>query len=60
LRALVELGVTPKSTVASLLDTSIDAIVTWLATNLAGAVWVPLNTAYRGEFLRHQLADSDS
>lgn len=58
--ALVELGLTPKATVASLLETSIDAIVTWLATNHAGAVWVPLNTAYRGEFLRHQLADSDA
>ncbi|MFD8102313.1 AMP-binding protein [Nocardia fluminea] len=56
--ALSSLGVEPGTSVASLLDTSIDSIVTWFAVNKLGAVWVPLNTAYRGEFLRHQLDDS--
>ncbi|MFF2847639.1 AMP-binding protein [Streptomyces sp. NPDC058001] len=55
---LLRLGVTPGQTVASVLDNNIDQIVSWLAINKAGAVWVPLNTAYRGEFLRHQLDDS--
>lgn len=57
-QAMVDLGVTRGSTVATMLETSIESIVTWLGVNKAGAVWVPLNTAYRGEFLRHQLADS--
>jgi crotonobetaine/carnitine-CoA ligase len=57
-QALVDLGVTRGATVASILETSIDAIVTWIAVSKAGAVWVPVNIAYRGEFLRHQLAES--
>lgn len=56
--ALVALGVAPGVTVASILETSVEAVVTWLAVNKAGGIWVPLNTAYQGEFLRHQLADS--
>jgi crotonobetaine/carnitine-CoA ligase len=59
-QGLVDLGVAPGSTVASMLETSIESIVTWLGVNKAGAIWVPLNTAYRGEFLRHQMADSDA
>jgi crotonobetaine/carnitine-CoA ligase len=55
---LIALGLQPGQTVATMLETGIDAVVTWLAVNRAGGVWVPLNTAYRGEFLRHQLADS--
>lgn len=55
---LVRLGVGPGGTVATILDNSMDQIVSWLAINKAGGVWVPLNTAYRGEFLRHQLHDS--
>lgn len=56
--ALVDLGVTGGVTVASMLETSVESIVTWIGVNKAGGVWVPLNTAYRGEFLRHQLAES--
>ena len=59
-QALVDLGVVDGATVASMLETSIESVVTWLGVNKAGAVWVPLNTAYRGEFLRHQLADSQA
>lgn len=55
---LVALGVQPGQSVATILETGIDSVVIWLAVNRAGAIWVPLNTAYRGEFLRHQLADS--
>jgi crotonobetaine/carnitine-CoA ligase len=45
-------------TVVTVLDNSIDLIVAWLAINKVGGVWVPLNTAYRFEFLRHQVDDS--
>lgn len=55
---LVRQGVGPGDTVATILDNSMDQIVSWLAINKAGGVWVPLNTAFRGEFLRHQMHDS--
>jgi crotonobetaine/carnitine-CoA ligase len=58
--ALTELGVARGTTVASILETSIDSVLTWLGVNKAGGAWVPLNTAYRGEFLWHQLRDSDA
>lgn len=56
--ALAALGVKPGDRVATLLDNSLDAVLIWLGANLLGAVDVPVNIAYRGEFLRHQLADS--
>ena len=28
-------------------------VLTWFATNYLGAVFVPLNTAYRGQVLDH-------
>ncbi|MFE3059927.1 AMP-binding protein [Nocardia sp. NPDC059239] len=55
---LSHLGVGVGDTVATVLDNNIDQIVSWLAINKIGAIWVPLNTAYRGEFLRHQIQDS--
>lgn len=55
---LRKLGVARGDRVAALLDNSIDQIVTWFAANKLSAVWVPLNVAYREEFLRHQLVDS--
>jgi len=58
--SLTRLGVTRGSTVASILETSVDSVSTWLGVNKAGGVWVPLNTAYKGDFLRHQLADGDA
>ncbi|MFF2847647.1 AMP-binding protein [Streptomyces sp. NPDC058001] len=56
--ALAALGVTQGQTVSTVLDNNLDQVVCWFAVNKLGAIWVPLNTAYRGEFLRHQLADS--
>ncbi|HUF85258.1 MAG TPA: AMP-binding protein, partial [Acidimicrobiia bacterium] len=44
--------------VASLLENSPAQVVTFFATLKLGAIAVPINTAYKGEFLRHQLADS--
>src|ERR1700722_18730768 len=52
---LSELGVRPGDFVATMLDNSVDCAATWYATAIAGAVHVPLNTALRGEFLRHPL-----
>jgi hypothetical protein len=40
-----------------MLDNSVQAVATWIAANKIGAIWVPINTANKGEFLRHPLAD---
>jgi crotonobetaine/carnitine-CoA ligase len=55
---LHELGVDKGDRVATLVENSPDAVLAWWAIILAGAVAVPNNTAYKGEYLRHQLADS--
>lgn len=55
---LAGLGVGPGDRVISVLDNNIDSVVTLLAVNRLGAICVPVNTAYRGEFLRHQIADA--
>lgn len=56
--ALQALGVKAGATVTSLFDNHLDAVVLWIALNKLSAVSVPLNTALKGEFLRHQVADS--
>lgn len=55
---LADLGVERGDRVATLLDNGIEIVVTFFAAMRLGAVLVPVNTAYKGEFLRHQLADS--
>jgi crotonobetaine/carnitine-CoA ligase len=55
---LRDLGVEPGRTVVTMLDNNIDAVTVVLATVRLGAIAVPVNTAYRGEFLRHQVADA--
>ncbi|MGI4983482.1 MAG: AMP-binding protein [Janthinobacterium lividum] len=52
------LGVKHGDTVVTLLDNSADAIFIWLAINKLGAISVPVNTALKGEFLRHQVSDA--
>lgn len=52
------LGVEKGDRVATILDNNFDAVVMWFAINKLGAISVPVNTAYKGEFLRHQLADA--
>ena len=59
-RGFAELGVGKGQTVASILDNNLDAVLVWLAANKLGAISVPVNTAFKGEFLRHQLADSEA
>ncbi|MFE3055778.1 AMP-binding protein [Nocardia sp. NPDC059239] len=56
--SLSKLGVSHGRTVVAVLDNNADAIVTWIAVNKLGAIWVPINTAYKGEFLRHQVDDA--
>ena len=58
--SLAGLGVRPGDRVATLLENSIEAALAWWGIVHAGAVAVPVNTAYKGEYLRHQLADSGS
>ncbi len=57
-RSLVELGVVPGDRVATLIENSPEATLAWWGAVTAGAVAVPVNTAYKGSYLRHQLADS--
>jgi len=57
---LQALGVQRGDTVTTILDNSLDAILIWFAINKLGAISVPVNTAYKGEFLRHQLNDAGS
>ncbi|HYH49408.1 MAG TPA: AMP-binding protein [Acidimicrobiia bacterium] len=57
-RGLRELGVAPGERVIAVLDNNVDAVVVSFAAQRLGAVIVPVNTAYKGEFLRHQIADS--
>src|ERR1700761_5612803 len=56
--SLRTLGVSQSETIITMLDNNVDAIVSWLATNKLRAVSVPINTALRGEFLRHQIVDA--
>jgi len=55
---LIHLGVAKGDTVVSFLDNSADAVFAIFGVAKAGAISVPINTANRGEFLRHQVADA--
>lgn len=56
-RGLLAQGVKPGQCVASILDAGVEQIILLLANAKIGAIHVGINTAYKGEFLRHQLAD---
>jgi crotonobetaine/carnitine-CoA ligase len=56
--ALAELGVRPGDRVATIVENSVEAVLAWWGVIVAGAVAVPVNTAYKGQYLRHQLHDS--
>ncbi len=58
--ALADLGVEPGDRVATLIENSPEATLSWWGAVQAGGIGVPINTAYKGEYLRHQLADSGS
>src|SRR5690606_32575337 len=53
-------GVKAGDTVTTVLDNNLDCVLFWFAANKLGAIWVPVNTAYKGEFLRHLVHDSSA
>lgn len=52
------LGVEKGHPVATMLDNNAEAVFIWFAILKLGAISTPVNTAFKGEFLRHQLADA--
>ena len=58
--AIGQLGVQQGDRVATLVENSGEAMLAWWGAVLGGHVAVPINTAYKGEYLRHQLRDSGS
>ena len=56
--ALASFGVERGDRVASLIENSSEAMLAWWGIVGGGGVAVPINTAYKGEYLRHQLDDS--
>ena len=55
---LVELGTVKHDRVATLIDNSAPALLAWFGAVGNGRISVPINTAYKGDYLRHQLTDS--
>lgn len=58
--AFRELGVKAGDTVSSMLDNNVDCLRVWFAVNKLGAIWAPVNTALRKDFLAAQLSDTGS
>jgi crotonobetaine/carnitine-CoA ligase len=58
--SLATLGVEQGDRVATLMENSPAAMLSWWGTVLRGAICAPINSAYKGDYLRHQLADSAS
>ncbi|GGF50413.1 ATP-dependent acyl-CoA ligase [Aliidongia dinghuensis] len=57
---LDQCGVAPGDTVCVMIENKLLGVMLWFAVLSLGAVYVPLNTALKGEALRHQLTDSGS
>ncbi len=55
---LRSLGVERGDTVAVLMESCAEFVFAAFAANKLGAIWVPTNTDYKGEWLRHSLQDS--
>jgi crotonobetaine/carnitine-CoA ligase len=55
---LVKLGIEPGQTLLLLLPNTTDYILCWCAIAKISAMEVPINTAYRGNVLKHQVNDS--
>lgn len=58
--ALQALGVRQDETVLTWLPNGPDALRLWFAINYIGAIYVPLNLAYRGQILEHAVRTSDA
>jgi crotonobetaine/carnitine-CoA ligase len=54
---LDEFGLGPHDRVATILENSPEAVNAWAGIVLGGRIAVPVNTAYKGYYLRHQLND---
>ena len=54
------LGVRPGDNVMSWLPNGPDALRVWFGANYCGAVYVPINTAYRGRLLAHVIANAQA
>jgi crotonobetaine/carnitine-CoA ligase len=57
-RVFSGLGVRRGDRVATLLENGPEQVVSFFGALKLGAIQVPINTAYKGEFLRHVVADS--
>ncbi|MEM8660194.1 MAG: AMP-binding protein [Pseudomonadota bacterium] len=57
-QGLLASGVAPGDRIATLLDSHADSVALLLAASKVRAVYVPVNTANKGEFLRNPLANS--
>ncbi len=57
---LSKLGVKQADHVAMILPNGRESLLTFLAINYLGAVFVPFNTAYKGNILEHVLDNSDA
>jgi crotonobetaine/carnitine-CoA ligase len=55
---LSQLGAQPGDRVATLIENSPEAMLSWWGTIRGGFIAVPVNTAYKGQYLRHQLNDA--
>ncbi len=58
--ALKELGVSQGDPVLSWLPNGLDALLVWFGLNYLGAIYVPINIAYRGRLLEQAVANSDA
>lgn len=56
--ALLGLGVQPGDAIGLFADSNLEWLHVWLAAPRIGALTVPINTMFKGEFLAHQLRDS--
>lgn len=55
---LARIGIGKGDIVCAIVQDKVATLAIWFAVNRIEALFVPLNTALRGESLRHQLADS--
>ena len=58
--ALAALGVKQDDTVTVWLPNGLEMVRVWFAINWLGAVYVPINTAYKGNLLAHVIANAGS
>jgi crotonobetaine/carnitine-CoA ligase len=52
------LGIRPGDRVATLIENSPEAMLSWWGAIRGGFIAVPINTAFKGRYLRHQLNDA--